>query len=250
MSLSSPSTRQPRQILSNIYAFPPNRDTLGATAYFIVEKDAEGNPANLLVDTPAWDGGNQTFIAAQGGVRWWILTHRGGHGAIAPIQASLQAEILVQEQEAYLLPEIPGVQPFHRTYVLGNPGLGNPGPGNSGGNQPGLGQPPEVLWTPGHSPGSSCLYYPRHGGVLFTGRHLLPTPQGTLQPLRFAKTFHWPRQLQQIQQLQARFTPDTLAYLCPGANTGFLRGQRLVDHTYGHLQAIAVESLRSQVPLL
>jgi glyoxylase-like metal-dependent hydrolase (beta-lactamase superfamily II) len=32
----------------------------------------------------------------------------------------------------------------------------------------------QIFWTPGHSPGSSCLYYRKFGGVLFSGRHLVP----------------------------------------------------------------------------
>jgi hypothetical protein len=44
-------------VLENIYAFPPNRDTLGGTAYFIVE-----NQANILIDAPPWNPTNQQFI--------------------------------------------------------------------------------------------------------------------------------------------------------------------------------------------
>ncbi|MGL5193174.1 MAG: MBL fold metallo-hydrolase, partial [Chroococcales cyanobacterium] len=42
--------KQPRAVLDNIFAFSPNRETLGATAYLIVE-----NNANILVDCPPWD---------------------------------------------------------------------------------------------------------------------------------------------------------------------------------------------------
>ncbi|WP_008317831.1 Zn-dependent hydrolase, glyoxylase [Leptolyngbya sp. PCC 6406] len=224
-SQSAPLPRQPRLVLSNIYGFPPNRSTLGATAYFIVEKDAEGNPANLLVDCPPQEDSTTEFIQAQGGVRWWVLTHRDGHGTAATLQRTLQCPIVVQEQEAYLLPEVPHLHPYRQELALGDSAL--------------------VIWTPGYSPGSACLYYRGHGGVLFTGRHLLPTPEGQILPLRFSKTFHWPRQLQQVRHLQERFTAESLAYLCPGANTGFLRGQRLVADAYSRLQDIDVEGLGS-----
>jgi glyoxylase-like metal-dependent hydrolase (beta-lactamase superfamily II) len=230
VSESRPSNRAPRQLLDNVYAFPPNRATLGGTAYFIVEKDAEGNPANLLIDTPAWDAETAAFIADLGGVAAWVLTHRAGHGAVATVQNTLQAPILVQEQEAYLLPEVPHLRQYHRSYQLR--------------------EDAEVVWTPGYSPGSACVYYRRHGGILFSGRHLLPDPHGRITPLRFAKTFHWPRQLAQVQALQQRFTTDPLAYVCPGANTGFLRGRRLVTEAANQLQAIDLGSLRSQQPLL
>jgi hypothetical protein len=57
--------------------------------------------------------------------------------------------------------------------------------------------------------------------------------------LRFAKTFHWPRQLQQVQRILAEFTPETLTHLCPGANTGFLRGQTTIPQAFERLQALA-----------
>lgn len=212
----SPSEKPPRLILpsdanssTRIYAFPPNRETLGATAYLIVEE------ANILVDCPAWNRTNQHFLQQQGGVQWLVLTHRGGIGRAREIQQALNCQILIQEQEAYLLPGLT-VTAFQQHFTLTS---------NS-----------RVLWTPGHSPGSSCLYFNEFGGVLFTGRHLLPNPQGQLMPIKTAKTFHWPRQLKNVQSLLAEFTPDTLEVVCPGANLGFLRGQFFVNNGYKQLQ--------------
>lgn len=194
-----------------VFAFPPNRDTLGATAYLIVEE------VNILVDCPAWEEANQRFLQAQGGVDWLFLTHRGGMGKVRQIQQALGCRVLVQEQEAYLLPEV-DVTAFHRDFTL-TPHS-------------------RVIWTPGHSPGSACLYYDGLGGVLFSGRHLLPDPQGQLRPLKTAKTFHWRRQLQSVQSLQAAFSAETLQVICPGANTGFLRGKLAIDQAYGRLTQI------------
>ncbi len=67
----------------NIFAFPPNRDTLGGTSYFIVR-----NEGNILIDCPALDQTNQDFLEAHGGVRWFFLTHRGAIGKTAEIQQS------------------------------------------------------------------------------------------------------------------------------------------------------------------
>lgn len=228
-SLSSPASKPPRSVFETIYAFAPNRDTLGGTAYLIVEKDAEGNPQNLLVDTPPWDETTQHFLADQGGVRWLLITHRTALGKAATLQKHLGCEVVIQEQEAYLLPDIPTTT-FHQTLRL-TPHL-------------------EALWTPGYSPGSACLYCDRYGGVLFTGRHLLPNRQGQPEPLRFSKTFHWPRHLHQVEALKTRFSPDTLAHLCPAANTGFLRGQRTIDNAYAQLQAIDLAALRTAPALL
>jgi glyoxylase-like metal-dependent hydrolase (beta-lactamase superfamily II) len=220
--------RPPRPALETVYAFPPNRDTMGGTAYFVAAQDPAGQPANLLVDTPAWHPATADFIQQKGGVRWWVITHRNGMGNVAPIQAVLQCELVLQEQEAYLLPLIDNRVTYHQQMDFGDIAT--------------------VLWTPGYSPGSACLYYKAHGGVLFTGRHLLPNQDGQITALRFSKTFHWPRQLRQIQRLQKDFDAETLAYLCPGANLGFLRGKTVMAEAYDQLQAIDVEALRSMQP--
>jgi glyoxylase-like metal-dependent hydrolase (beta-lactamase superfamily II) len=211
--------KPPRLLLDGLYAFAPNRATLGGTAYFILSQDGTGAPINYLIDAPAYDAELLEFFAKWGGVQQWMITHRGAIGEAKALQAALQCEVIIHEQEAYLLPDVAGVKTFQHQRSL------------SGG---------EIFWTPGHSPGSACVYLPLHGGVLFTGRHLLPDAAGQLQPLRFAKTFHWPRQLQQVESLQTRFSSDTLTYICPGANTGFLRGQGIVKQAYQQLQAIAI----------
>jgi glyoxylase-like metal-dependent hydrolase (beta-lactamase superfamily II) len=213
------NNKSPRLILPGIFAFPPNRDTLGATSYLIVDKSD-----NILLDCPAWNEINQEFLLANGGVKWLIITHRGGIGKkVLEMQQILNCQVILQEQEAYLLPEVE-VLSFAEQLLL-NPGL-------------------ELLWTPGHSPGSSCLYWQEHGGVLFSGRHLLPKSSEEIVPLRTAKTFHWWRQLNSIAQLRDRFSADSLEYIIPGANTGYLRGKGYIDHAYERLIALDLDALR------
>jgi glyoxylase-like metal-dependent hydrolase (beta-lactamase superfamily II) len=190
-----------------IFAFSPNRDTLGGTAYLILEETG-----NTLVDCPAWNETNQAFLDAQGGVKTLVITHRDAIAQVKAMQGRFGCEVLIQEQEAYLIPGVP-VQSFHVEHHLSST--------------------LHLLWTPGHTPGSSCLYH--HSGVLFTGRHLLPDPQGQLSPLKTAKTFHWPRQIQSVQLLIDQFTPDTLKFICPGGNLGFLRGHLTIDNAYQSL---------------
>lgn len=224
------SSKQPRSILEGIYSFAPNRATLGGTSYLIVKNDNLGGPANLLIDAPANDPAILQFIAEHGGVRDWVITHRGAGGEAKALQAALNCRVVIQEQEAYLFPNMPALVTYRDTYSLGD---------NC-----------EAFWMPGYSPGTACVYLNRHGGVLFTGRHLLPDPNGQVKPLRFSKTFHWPRQLRNVEKLQARFSQDTLAYLCPAANTGFLRGQYVVKDAYAQLVAIDVEELKGAIALL
>ncbi|MFM7472090.1 MAG: MBL fold metallo-hydrolase [Nodosilinea sp.] len=225
MSAQLQPPKPPRPVFDTVFAFPPNRDTQGGTAYFIVDNSPLQPQGNLLIDAPPWTQTTQDFLAARGGVRWWFITHRGGLGQAARIQKALNCKLVIQEQEAYLLPGTPTTT-FHQDFCFNSQ--------------------TEALWTPGHSPGSACLYHRNYGGVLFTGRHLLPNSRGEIQPLRLAKTFHWPRQLAQVKALQQRFREADLAYICPAANLGFLRGQLTLDRAFDRLQQIDLVSSQVQ----
>lgn len=194
------SMKKPRLILENIFAFSPNRETLGGTAYLLVHVDG-----NILIDCPFWDENNFQFCQQQGGVKYLFLTHRSAISKqIKNIQENLNCKIVIQEQEAYLLPNLQ-VTSFSEEFKLN--------------------LDCEIIWTPGHSPGSSCLYYHLLGGVLFSGRHLLPNQKGECLPLKVKKTFHWHRQLKSQKKLENYLSVHQLTYICPGANTGYLRGQ-------------------------
>ena len=190
----------PTEILPGIFAFAPNRDTLGGTAYTIL------TPAgNILIDSPAWNDINRQFILDRGGANWLVITHRGNIGKTTAIATDFGCEVIVQEQEAYLLPELK-VTTFQHKFNI-NDSI-------------------HAIWTPGHSPGSSCVYFSGNGGVLFTGRHLLPNQSGEPVPLHTSKTFHWPRQLRSVTAIWQQFpSQQPLAYICPGANAGLLRGK-------------------------
>ncbi len=217
-------SKLPRSILPRIFAFAPNRDSLGGTAYFIANETG-----NILIDCPAWQDSNREWLREHGGVELLIFTHRGGMSKqVQPMQEYLECEVIVQEQEAYLLPETE-VTAFASSLSL-TPEI-------------------EVIWTPGHSPGSACVYYNQQGGILFTGRHLLPQSAQTIVPLRTAKTFHWWRQIKSIAKLRTRFAEDNLKYILPGANTGYLKGQGYIDNAYLKLQSLDLDYLKN-LPLL
>ena len=225
LSVTTPRhSKPPRLILPRIFAFAPNRDSLGGTAYFIAHE-----AGNILIDCPAWQDENHEWLREEGGVRWLIFTHRGGMGKqVRQMQEALNCEVIVQEQEAYLLPE---------TKVT------------SFADSLGLIPEIEIIWTPGHSPGSACVYYNQQGGILFTGRHLLPKSAIAIVPLRTAKTFHWWRQIKSIAKLRDRFAEDNLKYILPGANTGYLRGQGYIDDAYDKLQSLDLDYLK-KLPLI
>lgn len=220
-----------KPVMNNIFAFSPNRETLGGTAYLLLEESG-----NIVIDAPSWNDSIQDLLAQCGGIKWIAFTHRGAMGNpsyIQHIKDSFQCDVLVQEQEAYLLPDLE-VTTFQNTFQLSPTS--------------------QMLWTPGHTPGSSCLHHHiangehANPGVLFTGRHLLPNTQGNIQPLRVAKTFHWFRQLNSIQHLKDVFTANTLEICCPGANTGFLRGQTYVPNCYHQLMALDLSVLKAASP--
>ncbi len=231
--LSNASTKLPKALSisgnsaensAQLYAFSPNRETLGGTAYLL---RCEG--FNILVDCPTWSDANRDFLQAKGGIQWLVISHRGGGSQVKKWQTEFNCRVVVQEQEAYLLPQVE-VTPFHQQFMIDDQH--------------------RLLWTPGHSPGSACLYSTQAGGILFTGRHLLPNRQGQLVPLRVSKTFHWPRQLRSTQRLLQEFTAQTLKYGCPGANTGFLRGKGLVENAYDAIASLDFEQLKRSQPLL
>lgn len=190
----------PTEILPGIFAFSPNRDTLGGTAYAILMPTG-----NILIDSPAWNDLNRQFLIDRGGIKSLVITHRGGIGATTTIANELGCEVIIQEQEAYLLPELK-VTTFRHEFDI-NDSI-------------------HAIWTSGHSPGSACIYYAGVGGVLFTGRHLLPNQFGAAVPICTAKTFHWKRQLRSVDAIWQQFPSQyPLKHLCPGANTGLLRGK-------------------------
>ncbi|XGB41272.1 MAG: MBL fold metallo-hydrolase [Nodosilinea sp. LVE1205-7] len=190
MSAQLQPPKPPRPVFDTVFAFPPNRDTQGGTAYFIVDNSPLQPQGNLLIDAPPWSQTTQDFLAARGGVRWWFITHRGGLGQAARIQKALNCELVIQEQEAYLLPGTPTTT-FHQDFCFNSQ--------------------TEALWTPGHSPGSACLYHRNYGGVLFTGRHLLPNSRGKSSPYAWLKPstgpVNWPRLRRSSNALGKRTWP-------------------------------------------
>ncbi len=199
-STKLPTPKPPTEILPGIFAFAPNRDTLGGTAYAILTPIG-----NMSIDSPDWNDVNRQFWHDRGGINWLVITHRGGIGQTPKIATEFGCETIVQEQEAYLLPELKVTTFRHNLNI--NDSI-------------------HAIWTPGHSPGSACIYYAGSGGVLFTGRHLLPNALGEAVPLKTAKTFHWHRQLRSVDAIWAQFPACApLSHICPGANRGLLRGK-------------------------
>ena len=200
--------RPPQQLRSDLWLFPPNRDCQGGSSWWL---DLPSEP--VLIDCPPLT--EATFNAldqlAAGRAARILLTSREGHGRLRRLQERLHWPVLVQEQEAYLLPGVPMLETFSDEHVT-NAGL-------------------RLLWTPGPTPGSCVVHAPAPTDLLFCGRLLTPLGRGQLGPLRHRRTFHWPRQLRSLEHLQRWIPADASPYLASGAGLGALRGERLVAYS-------------------
>ena len=210
-----PPGRPPQPVAEGLWLFAPNRDTQGGSAWWLARGDRPG-AGGVLVDCPALSEANLTFLRAQGsGVI--VLTGREGHGRTRRVQEALGWPVLVQEQEAYLLPGVQGLQAWGQEHTLG-PGL-------------------RLLWTPGPTPGSAVLLaqggapggsMPFPGSLLFCGRLLSPLAPGRAGPLRTSRSFHGGRWRRSLEQLRAWLPPACPDWLASGAGLGALQGEKLI----------------------
>ena len=221
--------RPPRPVLDGLWLFAPNRQTQGGSSWLLQGDAASGQP-DLLVDAPALTAANLEVLArrrdavgADGGLI--VLTSREGHGQIRQWQQQLGWPVLVQQQEAYLLPGVARLVSFADVDA--------PAPGVN------------LLWTPGPTPGA-CVLHVRRPGLdgLFCGRLLVPVAPEALAPLRTARTFHWPRQLASLQRLVSWLPTGSPAWLATGAALGGLRGQHLVGDGAQQLRSLAAQGIR------
>ncbi len=207
--------RPPRLVRSDLWLFAPNRDNQGGSAWFLEHSDRD-----LLIDVPALTQANLTFLQQRPRPGQIVLTGRDGHGRCRALQEALGWPVLVQEQEAYLLPGVKALETFGREHALT--------------------QELRLLWTPGPSPGACVLHalgggaggdgygVECHGGGLFCGRLLVPVAPGRLEPRRSRRTFHWPRQIASLRSLRSWLAAGTPGWIASGAGLGALRGETLV----------------------
>ncbi|MEC8441446.1 MAG: MBL fold metallo-hydrolase [Cyanobacteriota bacterium] len=204
MTTALESGRPPQQLREDLWLFPPNRDCQGGSSWWL-----EADPEPALIDCPPLTDATLSALHRLAGSRTprILLTSREGHGRLRRLQERLGWPVLVQEQEAYLLPNVSALQTFAADLVTVS-GL-------------------RLLWTPGPTPGS-CVVHAPAADLLFCGRLLTPLAPGRLGPLRHGRTFHWPRQLESLQRLRDWIPSDSRPLLASGAGLGALRGERLV----------------------
>ncbi|MFQ6537926.1 MULTISPECIES: MBL fold metallo-hydrolase [Aphanothece] len=200
--------RPPQLVLPGLWLFAPSRDTQGGSSW-LLEAAHSGLAGDLLVDCPGYSQANLDWLRARPLGGTVVMTSREGHGRCRRLQEAIGWDVLVQEQEAYLLPGVSGLRRFGAESRLA-PGVA-------------------LLWTPGPTPGAAVLHVAGPTlNVLFCGRLLLPVGPGALAPLRTARTFHWPRQLRSLARLRRWLPEGSPHWIACGGGLGALRGQKLV----------------------
>ena len=215
------SGRSPQQLFPGLWLFAPNRDTQGGSSWYL-----ETENQALLIDCPALTQANLAFLEERRQRSGWIvLTGRDGHGRCRRLQESLGWPVLVQEQEAYLLPGLLRLESFALDHQLAE-GVG-------------------LLWTPGPSPGACVVHVRMAGGDgLFCGRLLVPLAPGRLGPLRHRRCFHWSRQLESVERLRRWLPAGSPEWVATGAGLGALRGEKIVAAGSLMLRELDLEGLR------
>ena len=216
MTSSLEPGRPPVQIRPDLWLFPPNRDCRGGSSWWL-----DVDPEPVLIDCPPLSEATLDALRelAQGRCARILLTSREGHGRLRGLQQRMQWPVLVQEQEAYLLPGVEQLETFSEETVTPS-GL-------------------RLLWTPGPTPGHAVVHAPLPVNVLFCGRLLVPVAKDQLAPLQHRRTFHWPRQQHSLRQLCRWLPSEAAPALASGTGLGALRGNHLAPFNSWNQQANA-----------
>jgi len=101
--------RPPQRIRTDLWLFPPNRDCRGGSSWWL-----DVDPEPVLIDCPPLTEATLTALQDLAGGRQAriLLTSREGHGRLRRLQERLGWPVLVQEQEAYLLPGVQNLTTF------------------------------------------------------------------------------------------------------------------------------------------
>jgi hypothetical protein len=205
-----------------LWLFAPNRDSQGGSSWLLATAGGD-----LLIDCPGFTAANLEFLQGRGGEGTLVLTSREGHGRCRRIQEATGWRVLVQEQEAYLLPTLRRLEVFAAEHHLAA-GI-------------------RLLWTPGPTPGACVVHaVGPWGDLLFCGRLLLAVGPGALAPLRTSRSFHWPRQLTSIERLKTWLPAGSPAEIACGGGLGALRGEVLVHDGVALLSAIDGQALATE----
>ncbi len=161
----------PKEILPDVFAFPPYPDSFGGVSYLILE-----DCHNFMVDVPEYIENNILFIDHNGSPDFIFLTHRDHVADAAMFRERFGAKLIIQESEKHA--------------------VGNPNVTFRDGYEAGDGT---IIHTAGHSPGSSCLLHSKKR-IMYTGDHVVISG-GKLAVERFSWTYEYTKQIQSARKL-------------------------------------------------
>ena len=203
---STNSGKNPQKLKDGLWVFPPNNLCNGGRSWWL-----GCDPEPVLIDCPPVNEGNIELLKnlSLGREPLIVLTNRESHGRVSQLQDVLGWKVLIQEQEAYLLPGLNQLESFAEEHVTGS-GL-------------------RLLWTPGPTPGSCVIYAPLPWNVLFCGRLLIPLKLNSLAALRNRRTFHWTRQQKSLKKLRQWLPQELRPSLASGVESQNVKAGELVD---------------------
>ncbi len=182
-----------KKVREGIWVFPPQKDPKGVVSWWL-----DSHPVPVLIDCPEVTPEiiNDLKKISSGSSPEILLTSRNGHGNISLLNKELGWPVLIQEQEAYLLPDTENLKIFSDEFTT-NSGL-------------------RVLWTPGPTPGSCVGYASSPWNVVFCGRLLIPVAKKQMSSVRTRMTFHWTMQQNSIKKLHKWLPSDPSLLLASG----------------------------------
>lgn len=191
---SFPLPVSPARLPSVFHCGFHSRKSFGAAPYLI------RRPAgNVLVDSPRYSEPLARKLAALGGVRYLVLTHRDDVADHARWAARFHAERVIHALEID--------EGTMRCEMV----LEGTGPWS-------LGTDLEIVFTPGHTEGSVCLLYKEHGGVLFSGDHLAFSAAASC--LSIMRRVNWFSVRAQVESAR-KLLPLEFQWLLPGHGRRF-----------------------------
>ena len=110
---SDDSIDLPKQLREKVWLFPPDRGFSGGRAWWL-----DCSPGPVLIDCPPVNDKtiNSLKELSSGRTTRIILTNRDSHGSVSALQQALGWPVLLQEQEAYLLPGISNLETFEEGF--------------------------------------------------------------------------------------------------------------------------------------
>ncbi|HEY9167727.1 MAG TPA: MBL fold metallo-hydrolase [Candidatus Kryptonia bacterium] len=142
-AIDTKSPLPPKELIPRVFAFPPNPDSFGGISYLV---KTQSN--SFMVDVPEYIRQNIGFIENTGIPEFVFLTHRDDVADADLFRREFGTKLIIHQSEKYAV-KSPDIT-FQNSLKLNGV---------------------EIIHTPGHSPGSSCLYFPA-GRVMFTGDHI------------------------------------------------------------------------------